>query len=106
NEAKQFGVGLKHLPRAMVRPANLAWELPIATATGILIAEVDRPAADRIQSGDLINTASTWSNVGLGAEVGTSALMWGLGCHEQSGRASRAGFATLSAMGAAGAVDL
>ncbi len=106
NEAKQFGVGLKHLPRAMVRPNNLAWELPIGAATGLLIAEVDHPAANRIQSRDLINTASTWSNVGLGAELGSSALMWGLGCHAHSEGLSRAGFATLSAMGAAATVDL
>jgi membrane-associated phospholipid phosphatase len=106
DEAKQFGTGLKHLPRAMIRPANLRWELPIGAATGILIAKVDRPAADRIQSRDLINTASTWSNVGLGAELGSSALMWGLGCRAHSNGVSRAGFATLSAMGAAATVDL
>jgi membrane-associated phospholipid phosphatase len=106
NHGKQFGIGLQHLPRAIIRPANLAWELPIGAATGVLIAKVDRPAANRIQSRDLINTASTWSNVGLGAEAGTSALMWGLGCHEHSSGLSRAGFATLSAMGAAGTVDL
>lgn len=106
NEAKQFGTGLKQLPRAMIRPANLAWELPIGAATGLLISKVDQPAADRIQSRDLINTASTWSNVGLGAELGSSALMWGLGCHEHSNHLSRAGFATLSAMGAAATVDL
>jgi membrane-associated phospholipid phosphatase len=90
----------------MIRPANLRWELPIGAATGILIAKVDRPAADRIQSRDLINTASTWSNVGLGAELGSSALMWGLGCRAHSNGVSRAGFATLSAMGAAATVDL
>ncbi len=106
HEAKQFGAGLRHLPRAMIRPTNLAWELPIGAATGVLIAEVDRPAADRIQSRDLINTASTWSNVGLGAELGSSALMWGFGCHASSSHLSRAGFATLSAMGAAATVDL
>lgn len=105
-EAKQFGIALNHLPRAMVRPANLRWELPIGAATGVLIAEADRPAADRIQSRDLINTASTWSNVGLGAEIASSALMWGLGCRSGSNQISRAGFATLSAMGAAATVDL
>lgn len=105
-EAQQFGAGLKHLPRAMIRPANLAWELPIGAATGVLIAKVDRPAADRIQSRSLINTASAWSNVGLGAEIGSSALMWRIGCHENSNHLSRAGFATLSAMGAAATVDL
>jgi membrane-associated phospholipid phosphatase len=106
SEAKQFGAGLKQLPRAMIRPSNLRWELPIGAATGVLIAKVDRPAADRIQSHDLINTASTWSNIGLGGELGSSVLMWGLGCHEGNSNLSRAGFATLSAMGAAGTVDL
>lgn len=33
-------------------------------------------------------------------------MLWGFGCHEHSSRASRTGFATLSALAAAGTVDL
>jgi len=43
-EASQFGHGLKAVPRSLVRPSNLKWELPILAATGVLIAKVDRPA--------------------------------------------------------------
>ena len=106
NEAKQFGIGVIHIPRAMVRPTNVRWELPIAATTGVLIAEADRPADNRIQSQNLIQTASTWSNVGLGLELGSSAMLWGAGCHKHRSHASTAGFAALSAMGAAGTVDL
>ena len=49
-EASQFGHGLKAVPRSSVRPSNLKWELPILAATGVLIAKVDRPADNRIQS--------------------------------------------------------
>src|SRR5437764_14337650 len=34
NEAKQFGIGVIHIPRAMVRPTNVRWELPIAADHG------------------------------------------------------------------------
>jgi len=53
DEVKVFGHGLKSVPRNLFRPSNLKWELPIVAATGILIAEADIPAANRIQSADL-----------------------------------------------------
>src|SRR5258706_1381876 len=68
SETSQFGHGLKAVPRSAVRPSNLKWELPILAATGVLIAKVDRPADNRIQSKSLQQTAGQWSNVGLGLE--------------------------------------
>ena len=98
--------GITHAPRNAIRPHNLAWELPIAATTGILIAEADRPAADRIQSKSLLDTAGTWSNVGLGLELGSSALAWAGGCLDHRSRVADAGFTALTAVGAAGTLDL
>src|SRR5438874_3536539 len=48
--ATQLLHGIEHAPRNAVRLENLKWELPIGAATGLLIAEADQPAANRIQS--------------------------------------------------------
>ena len=106
SEASQFGQGLLSVPRNSIRPSNLAWELPILGTTGVLIAKVDRPANERIQSKSLIQTASTWSNVGLGLALGSSALAYGIGCGEHRPHLRDAGYTALFAMGAAGTVDL
>jgi membrane-associated phospholipid phosphatase len=98
--------GIRNVPRNAVRPHNLAWELPIGAATGILIAEADIQAADRIQSKSLQNTAGNWSNIGLGLELGSGALAWTAGCLGHHSRMSEAGFNALTAVGAAGLADL
>jgi membrane-associated phospholipid phosphatase len=90
----------------MVRPSNLKWELPILAVTGVLIAEVDRPAANRIQSKSLQQTASEWSNVGLGLEIGAAALTYGMGCAKHHSYLRDTGFKSLAAIGAASAADL
>ena len=105
-EAWQFGRGLKAVPRGAVRPSNLKWELPILAATGVLIAKVDRPADNRIQSASLQQTAGQWSNVGLGLELGSAVLAYGIGCGKHNSYLRDTGFNALAAMGAAGAVDL
>jgi hypothetical protein len=105
-EALQFGHGLKAVPRSVVRPSNLKWELPILAATGVLIAKVDRPADNRIQSKSLQQTAGQWSNVGLGLELGSAALAYGLGCGKHHSYLRDTGFKALAAMGAAGTADL
>ena len=104
--AAQFGRGLLKVPRNAIRPSNLAWELPILGTTGVLIAKVDRPAANRIQSISLQQTSSLWSNVGLGLEIGSSAVAYGVGCADHRPHLRDAGFTALAAMGAAGTVDL
>ncbi len=105
-ETSQFGHGLKAVPRSAVRPSNLKWELPILAATGVLIAKVDRPADNRIQSKSLQQTAGQWSNVGLGLEIGSAALAYGIGCGKHRSYLRDSGFKALAAMGAAGTVDL
>jgi hypothetical protein len=105
-ETEQFGDGLKSVPRAAIRPENLIWELPVLAATGVMIAKVDRPAANRIQSTSLQQTASLWSNVGLGMELGSGALGYGVGCGYHQSYLRDTGFIALAAMGAAGTVDL
>lgn len=105
-KAEQFGHGLKEVPRNIVRLSNLKWELPLVAATGLLIAEADRPAANRIQSADMQRLAGRWSNIGLGLEIGSSALTYGIGCREHRTEVRDNGFTALAAMGAAGTVDL
>jgi PAP2 superfamily len=105
-ETSQFGQGLKAVPRGTIRPSNLKWELPILAATGVLIAKVDRPADNRIQSKSLQQTAGQWSNVGLGLEIGSAALAYGAGCGKHHSYLRDSGFKALAAMGAAGTVDL
>jgi hypothetical protein len=106
NEASEFGHGLKAVPRGAVRPGNLKWELPILAATGVMIAKVDRPADNRIQSKSLQQTAGQWSNVGLGLELGSAALAYGIGCGKHHSYLRDTGFKALAAMGAAGTADL
>jgi membrane-associated phospholipid phosphatase len=105
-EAKVFGHGLKSVPRNLLRPSNLKWELPIVAATGILIAEADIPAANRIHSADLQQVAGRWSNVGLGMEIGSGAFTYAVGCRSQNLYIRNTGFDSLAAMAAAGTLDL
>jgi membrane-associated phospholipid phosphatase len=101
-----FARGVQSIPRNSVRPDNLKWELPVAGATGILIAEGDTWATNRIQSLPIQNNASRWSNVGLGIELASAGVAWVAGCKKHSERLSSAGFKTLDAMGMALAADL
>jgi PAP2 superfamily protein len=105
-ETVQFGDGLKAVPRATIRPSNLKWELPILATTGVLVAKVDRPADNRIQSKSLQQTAGQWSNVGLGLEIGSAGLAYGIGCGKHRSYLRDSGFKALAAVGAAGTVDL
>lgn len=106
SETGNFGRGLLSAPRNAVRPENLAWELPVTATTGILIAKVDRPAANRIQSVSLQQLAGRWSNIGLGIQIGAGAFGYGMGCATHISYLRDTGFRALFAMGAAGTVDL
>jgi hypothetical protein len=105
-EGSQSVRGLKAIPGGAIRPRNLKWELPILAATGILIAEADQPADKRIQSASLQRSADVGSNVGLGLEIGSGAISYGVGCGEHRGYLRDTGFKALFAMGAAGVEDL
>ena len=105
HDAAGLGHGLVAAPRNAFRAQNLKWELPIAAATGIFIAELDQPVATHNQSLNRQNTLSTWSNVGLGLELGAAGVMWADGCvrHHESLRDN--GFTALEAAGAAAGIN-
>ena len=106
SEAGSLGHGITQIPRNAMKPKNLAWELPMAAATGLLITKVDQPADRRIQSASLERTAGRWSNVGLGIELAAGTLSYGVGCHDGDHYLRDTGFKALAATGAAGAIDL
>ena len=94
--------GIKEVPRNAIRPENLKWELPIAATTGLLIAEIDQPAANRIQSNSFQNLAGRWSDAGLITQIGAGAAMWGVGCIQHRRSLRDNGLTALTAMAAAG----
>jgi hypothetical protein len=97
--------GLVKIPRNMVKPKNLGWELPVAAATALLITKADQPADRRIQSPSLENTAGIWSNVGWGMEFASSAVAYGVGCHDGDQYLRDTGFKAMAAMGTALVAD-
>ena len=100
--ASTFGHGLAAAPRNAIRWNNLKWELPIAAATGLLIATSDQHINSHIQSPSFVQAASRGSNVGLGIELGTAGMVYLVGCSGQrSSYAASTGFTALEAMGAA-----
>ena len=105
-EAAAVGHGITKIPRNMVRPKNLAWEIPVAATTALLITRVDQPADRRIQSASLEQTAGRWSNIGLGMELASGAITYGVGCGDGNHYLRDTGFKSLAAMGTAGLADL
>lgn len=105
-EAGQFSRGLASAPRNAIRADNLKWELPIGTATGVLIAEGDRPLADRIQGKNIQDISRLWSNIGLGVEIGSSGLAYAVGCAAHRPYLRDTGLSTLDALAAAGTTNL
>ena len=100
--ASTFGHGLAAAPRNAIRLRNLKWELPIAAATGLLIASSDDHINRHIHSPSFAQAASQGSNVGLGIELGTAGMMYLVGCSgHRSSYAANTGFTALEAMGAA-----
>ena len=97
---------VEHAPQNAIRVENLKWELPIGAATGVLIAEGDQPAASRIQGKAIQNLARFWSNFGLYTEIGAGFATWGAGCIEHKSSLRENGLIVLTAMGAAGTLDL
>ena len=100
--AATFGHGLAAAPRNAIRPSNLKWELPIAAATGLLIASGDDHINNHIHSPSFAQAASRGSNVGLGIELGAAGLMYLVACSgHRSSYAANTGFTALEAMGVA-----
>ena len=100
--ASTFGHGLAAAPRNAIRWSNLKWELPIAAATGLLIASADNHINSHIQSPSFVQAASRGSSVGLGIELGMAGLISVVGCSvHRSSYAANTGLTALEAMGAA-----
>jgi membrane-associated phospholipid phosphatase len=102
--ASTFGHGLAAAPRNAIRLSNLKWELPIAAATGLLIATGDTQINNHIQSPSFEQNSARISNIGLGIELGAAGLMYLGGCtghRSWSSYAAKTGFTALEAMGAA-----
>src|SRR5205085_7458803 len=62
SEAAAFGRGITRIPKNIVRPKNLAWELPVAAATGLLITKADMPLDRRVRSISFERSAGRLSN--------------------------------------------
>ena len=100
-----FTRALAQTPRGAIRPVNLRWELPIATAAGLLIATADDHINSHIQSSSFTQAAARGSNVGLGIELGAAGLLYLVGCsRHRSSYAANSGFTALEAMGAANVI--
>lgn len=105
HDAGALGQGLAGAPRNALRPQNLKWELPIAAATGLLIAKLDNPVANHNQSLSRQNSASFYSNIGLGMEFGAAGIMWADGCIHRDNTLRNNGFTALEAAGAAAGIN-
>lgn len=105
SDGSQLLRGIGQTPRNAIRIENLKWELPLATATGLLIAEGDQPLANRIRSTSFQGLASRWSNVGLITEIGAAGAVWGVGCAKHTPSLRDNGFTALEAMGAAATLN-
>jgi membrane-associated phospholipid phosphatase len=105
HSASMFTRALASAPGEAVRPVNLRWELPIAAATGLLVATGDTHINNHIQSPSFTQAAARGSNVGLGIELGAAGLMYLVGCsRHRSSYAANSGFAALEAIGAANVI--
>lgn len=104
-DGQNLAHGVGTAPRDAFRPHNLAWELPMAAGVGLLIAKYDVPAADRIQSTSLQQTAGRWSNIGVGMELGSAGFAFAAGCAKHNSHLSTAGFKALDSAGAALLID-
>ncbi len=98
--------GLKAVPHASIQRRNLAWELPIAAATGVLIATADGPVRRNPPSKSVSDATDTASNALLGAELTAAGLSYALGCATHRSGLQRAGLKALAGAGYAVGIDL
>jgi membrane-associated phospholipid phosphatase len=97
--------GIMEAPRNAIRPHNLKWELPIAAATGVLIATGDTPASRLIDNPSLQRQANRWSNIGLWTGFGAAGAAYVFGCAEKRDSIHSTGQLALEAAGAATVFD-
>lgn len=105
-DGAKIWTGFVEAPRNAIRLRNLKWELPIAAATGILIATGDSPASRLIQShSTLQRQADRWSTIGLAVELGGAGLGYALGCGQHRENMRSTAQTALEAAGAATVFD-
>jgi hypothetical protein len=104
-DALGLGHGLEAAPRNAFRGRNLKWELPVAVATGLMIAKLDNRVATHNQSLNRQNSASFYSNIGLGMELGAAGVIWADGCMHSDETLRHNGFVALEAAGAAAGIN-
>lgn len=79
SKAMLHGIGAA--PRNMIRPKNLAWELPVAGAITVLaVTDADQRAVDHFKSTTTAQNATRWSDIGIALELGAGAVGWVAGC--------------------------
>jgi membrane-associated phospholipid phosphatase len=98
--------GFADTPRNAIRPKNLAWELPVAAATGLLIAYGDRPAENRFKSPTLQQDSDRASNIGIGLELGAGGIAWISGCAKDNPTLANNAFVALAAGGFGQVINL
>jgi membrane-associated phospholipid phosphatase len=105
-DSKTMLHGFASAPRSAIRPKNLAWELPVAAATGLLIAYGDRPTENRFQSHSLQSDASLGSDVGIALQLGAGGLAWVTGCATDHPTVANSAFTALVAAGFGQVINL
>jgi membrane-associated phospholipid phosphatase len=91
---------LRHTPHAMIEPHNLAWELPVGAATGVLIATGDTRVAREVSGSHTLNSRSdTVSTAMTDLMIGAAGATYLAGCATGHEHALRSGISALSATG-------
>jgi hypothetical protein len=105
-DARYYGNGLRRLPRAVVSESNLKWEVPVVASTIVLIEAVDTHVAHQFQPNSSTTTAADdASNALLGAQIGSAAITYLIGCKKGHEHTRHAGLAALEAAGYGAAAD-
>ena len=98
--------GFADAPRNAIRPKNLAWELPVAAATGLLIAYGDRSFEDRFHNPTTENDFARASDIAVAAQLGVGGLAWITACKTDHPSAANNLFTALAAAGFGQVINL
>lgn len=98
--------GILSAPRNAIRPRNLAWELPVGAATGLLIAKGDRPFEDRFRSPTLIKNSTHASDIAIALQLGAGGIAWITACKTDQPTAANNVFTALVAAGFGQVINL
>jgi membrane-associated phospholipid phosphatase len=106
-DSKAMLHGIVATPRNIVRPKNLAWELPVAGAiTALAVTDADERAVNHFKSASTAQTATHWSDIGIGLELAAGATGWIGGCASDHPSLASNAFTALAAAGFGQLVNL